>query len=192
MHAGFTKQMPFGYPFSHNHGSGQLHSMKGQLILKGAIFHFQEIPGLLFLQINFPLNRRCPSPMVCNQVCYSLEIGHVLTFLKCHSGCMYLQFLITSQPLFIQKPTSNRGCHQFLETKCSPFYESSSDFLDCFSREATQIGGKNVCTGNLRLTLPETNSSPLKMGDPLKRRFLLETTIFRGYLASRYQPKKLS
>ncbi len=30
-------------------------------------------------------------------------------------------------------------------------------------------------------TLPETNSSHLKI-DPWKRRFLLETTIFRGYL----------
>ena len=33
-------------------------------------------------------------------------------------------------------------------------------------------------------TLPETNSSPLKI-DPGKRRFLLETTIFRGYVRFR-------
>ena len=33
-------------------------------------------------------------------------------------------------------------------------------------------------------TLPETNSSPLKI-DPWKRRFLLETTIFRGYVSFR-------
>lgn len=32
--------------------------------------------------------------------------------------------------------------------------------------------------------LPETNSSPLKI-DPLKRRSLLETTIFRGYVSFR-------
>ena len=34
---------------------------------------------------------------------------------------------------------------------------------------------------SLLTTLPETNSSPLYM-DPWKRRFLLETTIFRGKL----------
>ena len=34
---------------------------------------------------------------------------------------------------------------------------------------------------SLYTTLPETNSSPLKI-DPWKRRFLLETTIFRGYV----------
>ncbi len=34
-------------------------------------------------------------------------------------------------------------------------------------------------------TLPETNSSPLKIGAPWKRRFLLETTIFRGYVSLR-------
>ena len=33
--------------------------------------------------------------------------------------------------------------------------------------------------------LPETNSSPLKMGAPWKRRFLLETTVFRGYVGFR-------
>ena len=33
-------------------------------------------------------------------------------------------------------------------------------------------------------TLPETNSSPLKI-DPWKRRFLLESTIFRGYVSFR-------
>ena len=31
-------------------------------------------------------------------------------------------------------------------------------------------------------TLPETNSWPLKI-DPWKRRFLLETTLFRGYVS---------
>ena len=34
------------------------------------------------------------------------------------------------------------------------------------------------------VTLPETNSSHLKI-DPWKRRFLLETTIFRGYVSFR-------
>ena len=33
------------------------------------------------------------------------------------------------------------------------------------------------------VTLPETNSSPLKMGAPWKRKFLVETTIFRGYVS---------
>ena len=33
-------------------------------------------------------------------------------------------------------------------------------------------------------TPPETNSSPLKI-DPWKRRFLLETTIFRSYVSFR-------
>ena len=36
----------------------------------------------------------------------------------------------------------------------------------------------------LCFTLPETNSSPLKI-DPWKRRFLLETIIFRGYVSFR-------
>ena len=35
---------------------------------------------------------------------------------------------------------------------------------------------------HFHLTLPETNSLPLKI-DPWKRRFLLETTIFRGYVS---------
>ena len=34
-------------------------------------------------------------------------------------------------------------------------------------------------------TLLETNSSPLKIGAPWKRKFLLETTIFRGYVSFR-------
>ena len=38
--------------------------------------------------------------------------------------------------------------------------------------------------GNEAMTLPETNSSPLKI-DPWKRRFLLESTIFRGYVSFR-------
>ena len=38
--------------------------------------------------------------------------------------------------------------------------------------------------GNEAMTLPETNSSPLKI-DPCKRRFLLESTIFRGYVSFR-------
>ena len=33
--------------------------------------------------------------------------------------------------------------------------------------------------------IPETNSSPLKMGPPLKRRFLLETIIFGVYVSFR-------
>ena len=33
-------------------------------------------------------------------------------------------------------------------------------------------------------TLPETNSSPLKI-DPWKRRFLLKTAIFMGYVSFR-------
>ena len=33
-----------------------------------------------------------------------------------------------------------------------------------------------------KCTLPETNSSPLKIGAPWKRRFLLETTHFQGLL----------
>ena len=33
-------------------------------------------------------------------------------------------------------------------------------------------------------TIPETNSSPLKI-DPLKRKFLLETIIFRCYVSFR-------
>ena len=39
---------------------------------------------------------------------------------------------------------------------------------------------QNNTTGgvNWDVTIPETNSSPLKI-DPLKRRFLLDTTIFR-------------
>ena len=40
-------------------------------------------------------------------------------------------------------------------------------------------------------TLHETNSSPLKI-DPWKRRFLLETTIFRGELAVSFREETIS
>ena len=41
-----------------------------------------------------------------------------------------------------------------------------------------------ICNYILLRTLPETSSSPLKI-DPWKRRFLLETTIFRAYVSFR-------
>ena len=52
------------------------------------------------------------------------------------------------------------------------------------------LSGRRWGPGN---TLPETNISPLKI-DPWKRRFLLETTIFRGYVSfrqGRIHPKSL-
>ena len=45
--------------------------------------------------------------------------------------------------------------------------------------------GEGQMTSNLPGTLKLTACSHLKMGEPWKRRFLLETTIFRAYVSFR-------
>ena len=52
-----------------------------------------------------------------------------------------------------------------------------------FGNRTRNGGFVNLLPG--QFTLPETNISPLKMGAPWKRRFLLETIIFMGYVSFR-------
>ena len=84
-----------------------------------------------------------------------------------------------------------------------PFKQKWSDAFksreskSCFRKHQKRWIAKDISISKCKLTeftIPETNSSPLKI-DPLKRRILLETTIFRCYVSfpgsgTKLQPQK--
>ena len=78
-------------------------------------------------------------------------------------------------------------CHEISISLCQfkPQVDKiSAHFEDMFRTNSCQSSELAYTFENEDLTPPKTNSLPLKI-DPWKRRFLLETTIFRGYVSFR-------
>ncbi len=99
----------------------------------------------------------------------------------------------------IKTHISNTWLHLFLsQTRpiiitISPFTHAYLGGMPTKKQAARQTGWTwahplRGCTTHVELeryTLPKTNSSPLKIGAPWKRKLLLETTIFRGHVSFR-------
>ena len=82
----------------------------------------------------------------------------------------------------------SRGPRVFFRGKCRQIVQSHGAFgwVEIKKKQGVELDLRIYYPAMIQswLTLPETNSSPLKI-DPWKRRFLLETTIFRSYVSFR-------
>ena len=93
-------------------------------------------------------------------------VSHIKPSSRIWRSPMFLTFIRQPPKIRCKKPSRRARGRLRLHRRCR-----------CMGRPRSSRS-----TGDTGDTLPETKSSPLKIGPPWKRRFLLETTIFRGAL----------